>query len=173
MTRFQDCLPFILAQEGGYSDVPGDHGGATMQGITQKAYDRYRLNAGLWTQPVRLLSPDERDAIYYADYWQAAKCDLLAEPVDLVVFDAAVQHSPAVAVRFLQIALGLAAENQTGFFGPITTAAAKAMDPKAVASAIIAERISFYQAIAGHDGSQRKFLNGWLARMESLQTDVA
>jgi len=27
--QFEVCLPFVLKEEGGYSNTPGDHGGAT------------------------------------------------------------------------------------------------------------------------------------------------
>jgi len=33
--RFLACLPFVLKEEGGYSNTPGDHGGATNFGIIQ------------------------------------------------------------------------------------------------------------------------------------------
>ena len=30
--RFLACMPFILKEEGGYSNTPGDHGGTTVGG---------------------------------------------------------------------------------------------------------------------------------------------
>lgn len=45
--EFEACLPFVLKEEGGYSNTPGDHGGATNYGIIQREYNAYRDKKGL------------------------------------------------------------------------------------------------------------------------------
>ncbi len=39
---FADCLAFVLEEEGGYSDMPGDPGGATNMGITRATLADWR-----------------------------------------------------------------------------------------------------------------------------------
>lgn len=41
MSRFDECLKFILAREGGYVDRSEDRGGPTNKGITQVVYSAY------------------------------------------------------------------------------------------------------------------------------------
>src|SRR3954462_12326662 len=107
MTRFQECLRFILGREGGYVDDPSDRGGATNQGVTDRTYQSWRKDKGLPPQPVKFMTNEERDGIYFDYYWKPAKCDRLPVPVDIVMFDAWVQHRPTVAAKFLQQAVGV------------------------------------------------------------------
>src|ERR1700744_100157 len=90
MNRFIDCLTFTLQQEGGYSNNPADHGGATSFGVTQAAYDAYRAAQGLPQPPVQYIALSDATAIYQANYWNAAQCSRMPAPIDLCVFDTAV-----------------------------------------------------------------------------------
>jgi lysozyme family protein len=54
--RFLACMPFILKEEGGYSNTPGDHGGATDDGIIQREYSVFRHSNGLPLQSVKLIT---------------------------------------------------------------------------------------------------------------------
>lgn len=172
MTRFDQCLKFILEVEGGYCNDPSDRGGATNCGITQAVYDDYRVHAGRNRQPVVGISPDEVADIYRMRYWQAVRGDQLPSLVDLVVFDAAVNHGPRQAILFLQRAVGADADGQ---IGPKTIAAVQ-QDVRQgidVAAAIIAERRDFYAMLVERKPDQRKFLKGWNNRLDRLAKEVA
>ena len=117
MDRLDDCLRFVLRWEGGYVNHPSDPGGATNKGVTQRTFDSWRLRAGKPRADVRTITDEEVHAIYAVDYWLAAKCDTLPAPLDLVVFDTAVNMGVGRAVRFLQHAVG---ERDDGEFGPLT-----------------------------------------------------
>lgn len=170
MSRFDECLRFVLKWEGGYSDHPSDRGGKTNQGITQGVYDDWRVGRGLARQPVVGLSKDERDAIYRERYWNAVRGDDLPEPVDMVMFDSAVNVGPRQAIRWLQRAVGA---KDDGVLGPITLGAVKMSDPSHVAQAIIDQRGDFYDYLAERDPRQAVFLAGWNNRIRNLQTEVA
>jgi len=88
--NFEKCLAITLHWEGGYSNHPDDPGGPTMRGIIQREYDRWRLEHGLRTRPVRQIEEGELRAIYRANYWDAMNCETLPDGLDLAVFDAAV-----------------------------------------------------------------------------------
>lgn len=169
--RFDECLPFVLTREGGYCDVPGDAGGATNYGITQKTYDVYRIALHLPQQPVKTISTPEVSAIYKRYYWDQVRASTMPEPIDLVMFDSAVQHGPRQAIKFLQRALGV---GDDGVLGPAT---AKALNEEAIAQAqnavwenIIAQRLDFYKTLSTKPG-QLKFYNGWKNRMQALQAE--
>ena len=165
MTRFAECLPLILRYEGGYVNDPNDHGGATNYGVTQRVYDAWRESVGRPPQSVRSIMSDEVSAIYERDYWTVAGCPSLPMPLDLAVFDAAVNSGPRRAVVWLQRALGV---TDDGILGPRTLAAVGATDASALAGRMIDARETSLRKFAAAPG-QAKFLKGWLRRTSDLR----
>ena len=173
MSRFEECLAFVLEREGGYCNDPSDRGGATNCGVTQSVYDDYRTRAGRNRQPVHGISGVEVADIYRTRYWKTVRGDQLPRPVDLVVFDAAVNHGPRQAILFLQRAVGA---DDDGAIGPQTINAVLADDKaglsKSVALAIIGQRREFYKRLAAKDATQQRFLKGWNNRLDHLEKAV-
>lgn len=169
---FADCLKFVLAKEGGFVDHPADRGGATNKGITQAVYDACRKRLGLLPQSVRLISDAELTGIYRRDYWDKVRGDELPVPVNLAVFDDAVNSGVNRAARRLQKLCGVAAD---GAIGPRTIAAVKQASEKFgelnLALGVIEERIEFYHNIVDTNPSQSVFLRGWLNRMNDLERE--
>ncbi|HSG61597.1 MAG TPA: glycosyl hydrolase 108 family protein [Pseudomonadales bacterium] len=93
MTNWERCLSFTLSQEGGWSDNPADPGGATMKGITLGTYTRWQRANG---QPdptkdaLRNISDATVATIYYTWYWLPSGAGSMPWPVNLAVFDLAV-----------------------------------------------------------------------------------
>lgn len=168
--RFEKCLAIILQFEGGFSDDPVDRGGATNKGIIQSEYNRYRSHKNLDERSVRYIEDDEVRDIYFNEFWLPSRCELMPEPLDLVMFDGAVNHGDGREMKFLQRSLDVAAD---GVWGPTTNAALQSalnsQGPKSLALELIQQRILFYHQIVEHDASQNKFLHGWLNRMSSLE----
>ena len=165
LSRFLVCLPTILQQEGGYSNNPADLGGATNYGITQRTYDAYRRAKGLPLQPVNFILQSEVNDIYYSEYWQGASCDSLPPPVDLVVFDMAVNSGPSASIKLLQQTLNVTAD---GYLGPATIGAVQQCDPTSLAYDFEQAHKAFYKDIVARNPSQAIFLNGWLARIDRV-----
>jgi len=105
--RFTECLPLILAHEGGYVNHPKDPGGATNKGVTQKVYDDYRRNRGVEPRSVREITRAEIRDIYRFQYWDMVNADRLPAGVDYMVFDYAVNSGPNRAAKELQRLLRL------------------------------------------------------------------
>jgi lysozyme family protein len=116
---FDSALSFVLGFEGGYSNDPRDHGGATNLGITQRTLDQARLAHPGWNLPtdVRSLTRAQAARIYRADYWDAVRGDDLPPGVALLVFDCAVNQGPARARKWLQEAADVTVD---GIMGPKT-----------------------------------------------------
>jgi lysozyme family protein len=170
MTRFTKCLAFVLQWEGGYVNHKNDHGGATNRGITQANYDAWRIRNGLSRNPVSGISGAEVDAIYRAGYWDAIRADELVDPIDLCVFDAAVQHGPSRAAKWLQRVVGTLQDGKIGS----KTLHALAIKVEAdglneVLDDYMAIRDGFYHEIVNNDVSQYVFMKGWMNRMASLR----
>lgn len=130
--RFLACMPFVLQEEGGYSNDAHDSGGMTMHGIIQREYDRFRKSKGLPTQWVKNISIDEQNEIYWTEYW-LPHCPLLPAGLDLSFFNIAVNAGPGEATRLLQAALNILAD---GNWGPQTNTAVVAIKPEDVPNLI-------------------------------------
>ena len=98
--NFENCLKETLKWEGYISDHPSDPGGLTNQGITHGRYDEWRQKKGLPKRSVKLLTVQERDAIYREDYWDAVNGDNRPLGVDLVIFDFGVNSGPSRARKY-------------------------------------------------------------------------
>jgi lysozyme family protein len=159
-------MVFVLRWEGGFVDHPADPGGATNKGVTQAVYDAWRRQLGQPERTVRQIETAEVDAIYERNYWTAARCPQLPEPLDLVQFDTAVNMGEGRAVRFMQQAVGV---NADGSFGPATAAAAARADLGATLVRYCEVREGFYRAIVDRKPSQSVFLKGWMNRLNSLR----
>lgn len=167
MSRFDECLKVVLDYEGGYCDVEQDRGGATNAGVTTDTYAEWRDSINRPQKDVRRITEFELRCIYATRYWFVAGCDDAPAPLDLVLFDGAVNHGPARSVMFLQSVLGV--QPIRGYFGEKTCEAVKAItDVKQVCRDIIAQRRNFYAAIIQADSTQEVFAKGWENRLQKL-----
>lgn len=138
------ALPITLKFEGGWYDgsLPGDPN-PTMQGVTQRTYDKYRQDRGLPTQSVRQIERPELMEIYERRYWEPSGGDTLPWPLCAVVFDTAVNMGVSRARAFLQ---------QTNLVG-----------------GYLDLRAAFYRNLVRRNPKMAVFLNGWLKRLAVLR----
>lgn len=154
---FAKALDHVLQWEGGYVDHPDDPGGATNFGITLATLQGWR-GRSVTKADVKALTKAEAGEIYKARYWDSCRCDELPEGVGAIVFDAAVNHGAGRAARLLQEALNVTADGQ---IGPVTLAAARAADARALVCEIAARRMVLYGNLAHF----RTFGLGWSRRL--------
>lgn len=170
LDRFAVCLNFVLEREGGFTDDPVDRGGATNMGITQKEYDVWSRAQGIERRSVANIARAEAAMIYRQDYWDACRCSLLPDGVDLFVFDSAVQHGVKWAIRLLQRALGV---DDDGVMGQQTMSALHEDMASGRSKDLLADcaqvRHAYYTAILKARPEQEKFRRGWMNRMVALE----
>ncbi|MGZ3377997.1 MAG: glycoside hydrolase family 108 protein [Phenylobacterium sp.] len=164
MTRFTDCLPRVLQDEGGFVEDPQDPGGATNLGVTLATLSHW-LGHPATIDDVKALTPATVAPIYEASYWRAAACDQLPMGVDYMVFDMAVNSGPGRAVKFLQQAVGVPDD---GAIGPRTLAAVAGLEGADILQKISGLREAFYRGLSTFP----RFGRGWLARLRRV-TDLA
>ena len=164
MSDFDRALPIVLHVEGGFVDDPDDRGGRTNMGVTQGTYDAYRVSQGLPVADVLHITNEEVADIYRTRYWDEVGADTLAWPVNLILFDMAVNHGPVSAKRLMQMALDVKAD---GVVGPVTLNAVYAAQVDSLANEMLWQRVEKYRRIAR--GNQQKFLPGWLWRVAHLR----
>lgn len=166
---FEKALRFTLTWEGGFADHPNDYGGRTMKGITQNTYDYYRKSKGQGYRDVKLIADDELQDIYEKNYWQAAHCPAMIEPLAIVHFDTAVNFGVGGAGKFLQESLGFTGADVDGAIGRKTLAALAKNNTKQTAMRIIEGRIAYRNKRVKQDPTQQVFLKGWLNRDYALK----
>ncbi|MGA0561683.1 glycoside hydrolase family 108 protein [Ancylobacter sp. VNQ12] len=158
-SSFDEALKRVLVHEGGYANHPADPGGATMKGVTQRVYDSWRRRQGKAPRAVRQIAADEVKAIYRAQYWDVIRADELPPGVDYFAMDGAVNSGPSQAVKWLQRALGVAADGQVG---AVTLAALKAHpDHDALIADMAKRRLAMLKGLK----TWKTFGAGWSRRV--------
>lgn len=163
--RLTFCMKYVFGEEGGYVNNPNDKGGATKYGVTQGTYDAWLKRHGLPSDPVKNLKLERAHEIYRG-YWDAARCALAKPPLDLILFDTAINFGAGRAIEFLQIALQVKPDK---VFGPAThDVFAKYADHKSLANNIVNQRVAYRHKRVKKDPTQKEFLKGWLNRDRRL-----
>jgi len=149
---------------------PLDRGGATNKGITQKTYNAYLTKHQLPLRSVEDIDDDEVGEIYKQEYWDKCMCSDIPFPLDLIVFDSAIQHGVSRASKWLQNCVGSVPDGVVGI-NTIYSLHGKVLDKRIqdVIENYLNGRISFYAQIISNDPSQKKFANGWKNRMDALE----
>ncbi len=168
--RFRESLRFVLKWEGGYTNHPADPGGATNMGIIQKVYDAWRTKKGLPRRPVKEITRDEVEQIYWENYWTPLKCSELPKPLDLAVFDSGVNCGVGRAALWLNTALNLPAAMKVS---AKTVEEARKLNPLAIARKVLDQREKHYRTIVEKNPKLKVFLKGWLNRLNDLRKEIS
>ena len=149
----KNTFPVAMIWEGGgkLHNVPGDTGGQTIWGI---AYNKNKQHFDS-LQDHANTTKEEAAAFAFVEYYLPLKPAFLPCKTKLYAFDIAYNMGVGRAKTFIQKTISVPAD---GIFGPQTE---KAMS-KLTVEALHKMRVDFYHSIA--EGSQAKFLNGWLNR---------
>lgn len=183
LSNFEDAVTFVLDNEGGYVDSPADAGGATNYGISLRflreipadRLRKYGLFEPLTIDTIRSLTIDQAKLIYHDEFWLAANFAALENRrLCNYVFDMAVHHGIAQAVRILQRATWAA----TGMYGVVLddgklgwhtiNQVMSLMDGKclegALKASLQAERAGYCRLICEMRSQNKEFLHGFLDR---------
>lgn len=131
---FRKALQFVLQWEGGYVFDPDDPGGETKWGISKRAHPDLDIS---------LLTPEEAAQIYADEYWDALGCDSIEFPLNVAVFDSAVNIGP----------------NRVGAW----IRECKTSDE------LLEKRKQWYYSLVNKNPTNSKYLRGWLNRLGDLQ----
>lgn len=165
--RFERCLRFVLHEEGGLADDKADKGGKTNRGVSTPTFNTAKSRGIIHASRIEDLTELEVQTIYWSLYWLEPRCYEFPAPLDLLVFDAFVQHRPGPAAEMIQAAVGTVPD---GIIGPKTIAAAHKVDVVAAIERYAYARERFYRQIAKADPTQVRFLRGWLGRVAEVKT---
>lgn len=140
----------------GYVNIPQDRGGLTKYGVAQNANPRV---------DVQNLNLAGAMRVYFDSYWTPARCAQVPYPVQIMHFDAAVNHGVGTAIKMLQEAVGAVPD---GAIGPVTLGKLQQMNPAELINRLNAIRVARFNRIVQRNPSQAMFLKGWLRRADEV-----
>lgn len=174
MADFEKAIANVISHEGGYVWAEHDSGGETNFGITDKLdglIDRMADVDGDGDGDVLIfnLSKEQAKQIYKREFWNKIQGDLINDQqVANIVFDAFV-NSGKVALKQLQQVIGVDAD---GSIGPKTLDTLNYASPMLVFNSFKDARIRFYKALVDRKPTQKKFLKGWINRINSFKYEL-
>lgn len=173
MNNFPSIIKRILIHEGGYCDVKGDTGGETYCGISRvnnpnwdgwKIIDAQKL---VYNQKLPELENNVYQ-FYYSKYWLKNGLHLINDySLQYIIFDWVI-NSGIFAIKKVQ---EIVSAKPDGKLGLITAKLINEYNSEHLFNIIKHARINFYYEIA-KKGSNAKFLNGWLKRVESINYEI-
>lgn len=190
MASFNEAFAETSAIEGGYANDPVDRGGETYRGIARNFHPDWAGWAKVDAAKADDGFPDAladdpglaRDvaAFYRTHFWNRVRGNQIPDQaIAMELFDTAVNMGVGRAVRFLQEALNMLNRDGRlfddlgvdGLLGSITLGALdKVLASRDGAAHVLALmnllQGMHYVAILRDDASQRRFIRGWLRRVE-------
>jgi lysozyme family protein len=164
MAKSEILKPFILSWEGGFANIPGDRGGATNKGVTIATY-RSVFGKERTVEDLKTITDIEWLHIFNTLFWSRWKADdIESQSIANLLVDW-VWTSGSYGIRIPQRVLGVSID---GSVGTKTLAVVNEYpDQKELFRKLWKEREDFFRKIA--TGPQKKFLAGWLNRLNGIQ----
>lgn len=157
---------FLRAKKTGWANDPADTGGATMVGITLNTYKIYCKNKGLktpTTADLKNITFAQWKDVAYNMYWKKCGGDGINDQSVANMIVDWVWHSGVGMIKKVQTLVGVTAD---GAVGPKTVAAINnAADLK---KKLYEARKAFFEAIVRRNPSQKKWMNGWMNRLNDV-----
>jgi lysozyme family protein len=171
MADVNRLAPFILKWEGGFVNDPVDRGGATNMGVTIATWQHVGYDKDgdgeIGVSDLRLLTKEEVvNRVLKPHYWDRWRADEInSQPVADILVDW-VWGSGVYGIKIPQKVLGVTID---GMVGPKTLAAVNDADPLTFFNEIKKEREVFLNRIVERDPSQKRFIKGWMNRLNELK----
>ena len=160
-TRFNKAFTNLIKEEGGYVNDKADPGGETKYGISKRSYPK---------MDIKNLTLKQASNIYQRDFYNAMQCDEL--PSDMIaqeVLEQGVNMGIKTAVKFLQIvakSMGKPIDIDGKMSKQLLTVL-KDIPEDVLLIAIKSLAVAHYLELAHERPPMRKFLNGWIRRVQT------
>lgn len=159
MERFNDAVAFTWRPNNdgqSYHVTPGDNGGPTSWGVTERSWLGWVKVMNLPAKALRDATKDDLLPLIKFGYWDVVNADHLPAGVDLLVYEFGYGSGPVTSARVLQELVGV--KRIDGVIGPVTLSAAIDAGPGLI-DRLAVRHANFYKSLG-----QPKFVNGWLRR---------
>ncbi len=169
MADIKTLAPFIKKWEGGFVNDPADRGGATNMGVTIttfEAYCRKKKYPRPTVERLKRLTEKEWMDVLETMYWDRWKADaIMSQKVANILVDW-VWCSGSHGIFIPQSLLGIKAD---GIVGEKTIHALNAQIPDKFFQAVFDARKRFLNDITISRPTNKRFLKGWLNRLEDIK----
>lgn len=169
MANAHEITPFIRKWEGEYGNDPDDAGGETRKGIT---YTTWKSVFGDTHERFMAMSDEDWNEVYTRLFWNKIQGDKIhSQIVANAVADWAWCSGVKTAVKNLQEACNRLGANLhvDGAMGSKTLQAVNVLDDVNLFKSIDAEHRDFLTDISESRPQNKKFLKGWLNRINDLK----
>ena len=156
---------------------PADRGGPTNRGITQGTLSAAYAAGIVKHNNIKALTKAEAMAIYNVRYWDPYDWGRYGEPLDMIMFDMAVNHGMGNTSRIAQRACASLGAFIVidGKWGPQTREALYKLAWKnglVLSKMLLTKRLNFYDAIITARPNQKRFRDGWRNRTFALAKEA-
>lgn len=168
MAKSDVLVPFIRKWEGGFVNDPNDLGGATNKGVTFATYKKWRKMKGLPEPSIadlKKLKEGEWKEIFQTMYWDSFLGDEIDNQNIANICVDWYWMSGTTAIRRVQRLVGAKAD---GVVGPKTIACINSKSPLPLFGMIKNDRKVYYEEICAARPANKKFLRGWLNRLNEM-----
>jgi lysozyme family protein len=174
MADFKKFLTFLLNNEGGLVNDPADPGGLTNKGITLRTFKVYgRSILGVEATPANLanLTNDQAGRIYKREYWDTVFGDEIQhELLAFMLADFHVNAGYQATLVFLKVLNSFGSNHPPS--GRLTRKIMDSLsyhDPDEIYMEYKRARIAYYHSLAQEHPAFRRYLHGWIRRVNELQ----
>lgn len=157
---------FERAKKTGWANDPADTGGATMVGITLNTYKSYCTKKGQKTPSatdLKNISFSTWKNIAHEMYWNKCGGDSIEDQGVANMIADWVWHSGTGMLKKVQDLVGA---TQDGSIGPKSIAAINSTE--GLKKKLYDARKAYFEAIVTRNPSQKKWLNGWMNRLNDV-----
>lgn len=166
MADFQKLKKHILKWEGGYVNDPYDLGGHTNKGITLATFRTY-CGQDKTVEDLKNITDEEWDKVFDSFVWKRIQGDRINnENVAMMIGDW-VWSSGVYGISIPQRMLGTATDGILGF-KTLSKINAKGSQGDTFAREIAIERIRYCHRICKTRPQNKRFLKGWINRVNDL-----
>jgi len=170
MADFARALPFVLRNEGGKCDVPGDSGGRTNAGVSTPAladFNAKHPELGFPMDPWAL-TDDQITQFYHLGYWRFD--GLRDQACATKILDMDVNMGPGEGIKLAQVAANRCGLRLVvdGGYGLATEAGLNSLDPARLMHALVMVSLQHYAAIVAAKPNDQKFIDGWSRRAQEV-----
>lgn len=167
MANIDKYIEHLALWEGtGYYVIPGDKGGPTKFGVTLNTYRQF-FGMEKTAEDLKNMSMREWKYIFIYGFWGPVKADSIEnQSLATLIMDCCYMSGRKTSIKKIQRCLG--GLDVDGIVGPKTLRVLNDF-PEDCFYKIYQMRLNWFKAIVEKDPTQKKFLRGWLNRLNSVK----